>query len=324
MKTNLLFAILLSILLFFSCSDTKKDKQADTLENKEDGYQILGTIKNVPDSTWIYLYEMNSIQDSTLIKEEKFTFTGTVPEPTRKNIRLKNGRAISFWIENQEIKIMADKEKMQDAIIYAGKIHEESLIKNKSIDSLYKEVSIVHKLYENEGLKISDRDSLIRRQNNLFQEIDKVNQQFIVNNPDSYVSVSSLNGFSSNWGREKVKELYTPLSDRIKKSKYGQSIAHFLSLPQTPKVGEKFIDFKLSGVDGNPIKLSDNNKKYTLIEFWSSWCGPYRKENPNLIKTYNKYKDQGFEIFGVSLDNKKKIGSKLLKKINFLGNKWQI
>jgi len=73
-------------------------------------------------------------------------------------------------------------------------------------------------------------------------------------------------------------------------------------------------DFAQNNPDGQPIKLSELRGKVVLVDFWASWCGPCRRENPNVVKMYNKYKDQGFEILGVSLDRRKDAWLKAIKK----------
>jgi peroxiredoxin len=79
-------------------------------------------------------------------------------------------------------------------------------------------------------------------------------------------------------------------------------------------VGDEAPDFTLDNPEGTPVTLSSLRGKYVLIDFWASWCGPCRMENPNVVKMYNKYKDKGFAIYGVSLDKDKNAWLAAIKK----------
>ena len=70
--------------------------------------------------------------------------------------------------------------------------------------------------------------------------------------------------------------------------------------------GKKAPEIALPNPQGDTVRLSSLEGNVVLVDFWASWCGPCRKESPNLVKTYSKYKDEGFEIYSVSLDRSRK------------------
>ena len=81
-------------------------------------------------------------------------------------------------------------------------------------------------------------------------------------------------------------------------------------------IGDQAIEINLPNPNGEYVKLSSFRGKYVLVDFWASWCGPCRMENPNVVNLYKKYKDKGFEIYGVSLDMDKKSWLEAIQKDN--------
>ncbi len=99
-------------------------------------------------------------------------------------------------------------------------------------------------------------------------------------------------------------------------SKIAQSYIGFVKRMKGISVGDVAPDFTLNNPEGQDVTLSSLRGKYVLIDFWASWCGPCRMENPNVVALYNKYKDKGFAIYGVSLDKDKAAWLAAIKKDN--------
>jgi peroxiredoxin len=96
--------------------------------------------------------------------------------------------------------------------------------------------------------------------------------------------------------------LITDIDPAVRVSRDYIALAERAEILKRVAVGQKAPDFTLNDPEGNPVSLSSLQGKYVMIDFWASWCRPCRQENPNVVRMYNKYRDKGFEILGVSLD----------------------
>ncbi|WP_081483225.1 peroxiredoxin family protein [Aquimarina agarilytica] len=99
-----------------------------------------------------------------------------------------------------------------------------------------------------------------------------------------------------------ISKSYNKANELTKNSKYGKIIGTFIKLSKNPKKGDQFTDFTQNDSNGKSITFSNVKKKYTLIDFWASWCLPCKKLNPELRKVYHEFNAKGFEIVAVSLD----------------------
>ncbi|MFH6995070.1 redoxin domain-containing protein [Flavobacterium sp. FlaQc-48] len=141
--------------------------------------------------------------------------------------------------------------------------------------------------------------------------------KFITEHPASIVSAYVLyRNWSYRLTPEQITQNIALLDKSQQNSTYVKELQELVKVLNGLQIGKKAPDFVSKDPEGKPVRFSENLKGYTLVDFWASWCGPCRKENPNIVAAYKEFHDKGFNIIGISLDKKKENWIKGIKDDN--------
>lgn len=311
-------------------------------------YTVEGNITGLTDGTAVKLvpgatHSSELPVAETALKDGKFTFTGKLDGPRFFYVVFgKNKGNISVMVENSKIKITAagtvsDNEgewiSFKNVVITGSKSHDYYLKETAFKEELNKDYAEYHKGTEELGKLYSKArvsgnkktmDSIGNspewkafeaKEKAFFAKVEKTTLDLINRHKTNWWGPFFMMTQYSYFTPEQ-KPIYEQFSDAAKKSYYGQIVDKDLN----PKslIGTSIANFGLKDKDGKTLNAKDivAGKKYILVDFWASWCGPCRKEIPNLKTAYTEYSNKGFEILSISIDKDEKAWQKALGQEN--------
>ncbi|ADQ80663.1 alkyl hydroperoxide reductase/ Thiol specific antioxidant/ Mal allergen [Paludibacter propionicigenes WB4] len=288
--------------------------------NPVPNFLISGEVKGINQGVVYLGYRENAKdkKDSAIIAGGKFSFKGKVIEPVYAFLSTKDRKVfVGFFLENNKVTISVDslgKSTVKGSPIsdiYIGWAKMWSVVTQKAGD-IYKRMN---EEYKKEGLDPNSRtaklsDSARKAFDDEFKvlnvETDSTVFPVVRKYPNSVASAFIIVDRYVSWHDvSNAQKMFNYLTPEARKSVYGIQIKEFLDTEAKVSIGKVAPNFTMNDTTGHPVKLSDFKGKYVLLDFWASWCGPCRKENPNVVNAYKKFHDKGFEIVQVSLDTKK-------------------
>ena len=294
--------------------------------SNDPAYKISGTIENVADGEYVYLSEAKGRElvklDSAVVTAGAFTFEGRQDAAINRIITYTpaEGRAprYDFFLENGNIAMTLGKENSSVTGTPNNDIYQA--YKNE-IQPLDKQYGDLYKQYRAEGTTDEQKVELEKQMEEIDNKMNALTFSTIENNIVNPVGIHLWPSNSYSMELSQLQALAAKVPAEFKTVPSIEKLLNRIVVLEKTAVGQKFTDFTMNDPEGNPVKLSDiiAKNKYTLIDFWASWCGPCRMEMPNVVAAYKEFHKKGFGIVGVSLDRDAEAWKKGIKD---LGMTW--
>ena len=277
----------------------------------EKGYVINGNIEGISEGkvyvvtrkegAWVTL-------DSATIVEGAFQLKGSVDFPVIYSLQFDGQRGVvPVFFENADISVTGNVEELGEVLIVGSEAQDEFNVYMLDIDKITQKKYDIYAQYRKS--KEAEDEELSKSLEKEMDGIEEEEKEFIINyateNNESIVSAYIIRRNSWMFDLEELESLTSNFDPSLDASDYVSELKARVRILKRVAVGKPALEFTMNDTSGNPVSLSSFKGKYLLVDFWAYWCGPCRVENPNVVAVYQQYKEQGFDVLGVSFDAEK-------------------
>jgi peroxiredoxin len=299
-----LLYLLLATVVLASCSTAPKAPH----------FNITGKISGADSVTFILQKRVDGKivkVDSAMVLKGQFVIKGgSVEFPERVSLMVKGKRSgMSLYLENSDIVITGNIDSLSfpDKIKITGsKTQDEYTAYQKALkpisdknNALYEEYNVAKKA--NDKAKMAEIE---KKSDAIYAEQTAFTKEYVKTHPASYLTPTLLQSLSYELDFPEIESFINGLDTSVAKVPVIKDLKVRVAVMKTVAIGQKAPDFTLNDVNDKPVALSSKfgKSKLLLVDFWASWCGPCRAENPNVVKVFKEFNKKGLDIFSVSLD----------------------
>ena len=296
--------IITSALLFVACNNLKDNE-----------FLISGTANGVENEKKVFIEvqtETGSLaKDTAVVTDGKFELKGITDGIDIGFVRIENEEInLPIILEEGNININIIKDSLHKSTLGGTPNNDKFQKFNTESRAISEKVAKFEKDNGPEMQKAQMSNDtvtinkLLKEYKKFQNEMNDYSKKFIKENPDAYLSVLLLENFLMRQylTPEEIKSYFEGLDKDVKETKSGKKIKTALDSMSAIVIGKPAPNFSAPSPEGKTISLKESLGKVTIIDFWASWCGPCRAENPNVVALYNEFHPQGVNIIGVSLD----------------------
>jgi len=292
-------ALFLSVVLL-SCSSNE--------EGSDGKVTLSGKVENAPEGIVILSRFTESrpvVVDTLNLKQDgSFAYVVEVETPTFFELNLFDQNSVRLALFEEDVQVNYDFSDVESLAVTGSKDSQEIQKIDGLIISYQNKVNELNEAYY-EAMSNNDTEAIKKIQSDalLLEDYQAKEVKNVINGMgDSFAALAAIGLLNSKNEFQFLDSLVAELDKNYPETKMIIQLKQQLDEMRMLSMGQIAPEISLPNPEGQIVKLSDFRGKYVMIDFWAGWCKPCREENPNVVRLYNKYKDQGFEVFGVSLD----------------------